>query len=209
MKDYDLYLFDFDGTLVDTFKSLVEIFSRSFKAVGVEIKPEDCLLYSRQPLEDTYVSLNAPMDKVDIFASQIQYWLDDEEILKMAELFPDTYRCLKELHEADKTIGIVTSNSEHHVIDTFRYLNIPVEWFSIIVGNDQVKESKPSPQPVLSALEQSRYLNKRDKVVYIGDGINDMISANRAGVDAILIDRVDAFSESDNYSKIQTLLDLI
>ena len=209
MKDYDLYLFDFDGTLVDTFKSLVEIFSRSFKAVGVEIKAEDCLLYSRQPLEDTYMSLNAPMDKVDIFASQIKYWLDDEEILQMSELFPDTYECLKELHDKGKQIGIVTSNSEHHVLDTFKYLNIPAEWFTIIVGNDQVKESKPSPKPVLYALEQSNHLNKKNSVVYIGDGLNDMLSANRAGIDAILIDRIDAFNDADNYLKIKTLIDLL
>lgn len=208
MKKYNLYFFDFDGTIVDSFKSLVEIFSRSFKAVGVEIKAEDCVLYSRRPLEETYKELNAPIEKADIFVKEIRHWLNDDEILRMTELFPDTYDCLKTLYDNGAKLGIVTSNSEKHVKDTLEFLKIPVEWFAIIVGNDQVKETKPSPMPLLYSLEK---LNWRDKssVVYVGDGMNDMISANRAGIPAILIDRINEFEEADNYTKIKTLLDLI
>ena len=43
----------------------------------------------------------------------------------------------------------------------------------------------------------------------IGDGLNDMISANNAGVDAILIDRINAFKEDDRYLKISNLWEIM
>ena len=71
-----------------------------------------------------------------------------------------------------------------------------------------MKENKPSPKPLMYALDKTGYLNNRDKVVYVGDALNDTLSANAAKVDAVLIDRVDAFEESDKYIKIKNLFDL-
>ena len=47
-----------------------------------------------------------------------------------------------------------------------------------------------------------------DEVVYVGDGMNDAISANNAGVDAVLIDRNNEFTESDKYKIIRNLKEL-
>ena len=38
MERYKLYLFDFDGTLADSFEALAMVFRRSFEAVGIKIK---------------------------------------------------------------------------------------------------------------------------------------------------------------------------
>ena len=87
--------------------------------------------------------------------------------------------------------------------------NIPHDVFDIYVGNQESDEFKPSPKPILEALKALKYTGKKEKVVYIGDAINDTISANNAGVEAILVDRANAFKDSPNYFRVSSLLDLV
>ena len=209
MKDYDLYLFDFDGTLVDSHDSLVDVFVLSFKAIGVEIDPKNVLRYMRIPLEETYAEVNAPMDKAGEFEKAIIHYLNDLEVLKKTKPYPDTYYFLKALREKGKKFGIVTSNNEKHVIDVLNLFNIPSDWFCIIVDSFKVRETKPSPKPLLYALEELNYLDKKEKVVYVGDGMNDMVSSNRSGIDGILIDRLDEYSDSEGYKRVHDLFDIL
>ena len=209
MKKYDLYLFDFDGTIVNSLKSLEEIFVRAFKAVGIEVKREDCLLYTRQPLEVTYEEVHAPMDKAEIFVSEIRRLLEDQEISQMTETYPDVLPVLAEMRGRGMQFGIVTSNGERHVEEVLDIVGIPKEWFTIIVGHDQVPETKPDPKPVLYALEKLNWNKGKSSVVYVGDAINDMLCANAAGIEAILLDRLDEFEESEQYVLIKDLTDLL
>ena len=207
MKKYDLYLFDFDGTLVDSLRSLEDVFILSFKAIGIDIDINNVLRYTRIPLEETYQEVNAPMEKVGEFEKAIRYYLNDLEVLKKTDIYPETIKTIEKLHELGYKFGIVTSNNEKHVVDVLNLFNINPSWFSIFVDSDKVRETKPSPKPLIYALEELGYMDKKDKVVYVGDSLNDMLSANRAGVDAILIDRVHAFKENESYSKIENLIE--
>ena len=209
MKDYDLYLFDFDGTLVDSHKSLIDVFVLSFRAIGIEIDENNVRRYMRIPLEETYAEVNAPWSKADEFEKAIRFYLNDIEVLKKTEIYSDTIYFLQALREKKKKFGIVTSNNEKHVIDVLNLFNIPPEWFCIFVDSDKVRETKPSPKPLLYALEELGYMDKKEKVVYIGDGMNDMVSANRSGIDAILVDRLNEYSESEAYYKVHDFFDIL
>ena len=54
MKTYDLYLFDFDVTLVDSLNSLVYVFTNSFGDIGISVTREECLTFSRQTIEQSF-----------------------------------------------------------------------------------------------------------------------------------------------------------
>ena len=207
MEEFDVYLFDFDGTLVDSHDSLKEIFKRAYKAVGVDVDDNYILRLMRVQLQQGYRELNAPEDEdsINLFACEIIRLLDDEEITKLVKNYDDVKQALFILHSMGKKLGIVTSNNQKHVRDVLRHLGIDENYFSVIVGNTETKKHKPNPDPILKALE---LLNiSSDGVCYVGDGLDDMECAVNSGVYPILLDRLDEYGDS-NHIVIKTLEEL-
>ena len=61
MKSYDVYLFDFDGTLFDTLDSLVGVYKTALRSVGYDCTKEDAAKYmhfcisTTQPPETSFL----------------------------------------------------------------------------------------------------------------------------------------------------------
>lgn len=208
MKEYQTYLFDFDGTLVDSHDSLALVFKGAYGAVGVEVPDDFIITLMRVPLPVGYEALNGPKDeeKIQLFASEIIRLLDDKEVLKATRAFDDVRDTLYTLYQKGKTLGIVTSNNVKHVGEVLDFLEIDRHMFSVIIGNKEVKRHKPFPDPVLKALE---VLNiGPEGVCYVGDGQDDMTSAKDSNVTPILLDRRNEYHDSP-YQVIYSLEELI
>ena len=206
MDKHNVFFFDFDGTLVDSRESLELVFKGAYKAVGVDVSPDYIVRLMRVQLQQGYKELNAPEDKIDIFASEIIRLLDDEEVLKKTKIFYDTIETLEGLYKAGKTLAIVTSNNRKHVRDVLRFLGIDEKLFSIVIGNQETKRHKPFPDPILKAIEELNV--SKEGVCYVGDGLDDMTSSVAAGIDPILLDRRREY-DKESYSKIYSLKDLL
>ena len=72
-----------------------------------------------------------------------------------------------------------------------------------MVGNDTYHRPKPDPEPILIALEQTGFLEKKDEVVFVGDSDQDIKCAKAAGVDPIIVKR-----SNNKKHDIDSLLDL-
>lgn len=209
MKKYDLYIFDFDGTLVDSFDSLFYVFSRAYNKIGINIKKEDIPLLSRIPLEEGFFKLGGKLEQGKLFGDEITAALKDKESIRETKLFKDTISFLEVAKKENLKMGIVTSNSVSHVKEVLDYLNVDTNLFSFYVGHDECKEKKPSPEPILKGIELADYKGDFNNICYVGDGLNDTKSANRANVNAILIDRNNSFKEDKSYIKITSLMELL
>ena len=208
MKKYDLYLFDFDGTLLNTMPALEYVFSVSYEHIGVHFNKEDTVEFSRIPLDEGFNKLGAKKEKWDDFCKSIEASLDFPTSLERNYPYEESMAFFKYLKDHHIKAGIVTSNKEKHVKEVLHTMNIPLDTFVIYMGSKQYNNFKPHPEPILKTLEVLGYQGSLDKVVYVGDGINDTLCANNAGVDAVLIDRIDAFKDSDKYIRIKNLLEL-
>lgn len=208
MKKYKLYLFDFDGTLLDTLGSLEYVFTVSYESIGVKFDPNDTVEFSRVPLTYGYKKYGADPNKWEQFVKIIDESLDHEESMRRTKFYPESREFINYLYQNNIKCGIVTSNNSNHVKEVLRILDLPIDAFEIYIGNKECTRFKPHPDPILKALDESRFDGELDEVAYIGDGPNDMISANAAGVDAILIDRQNLLPSSDKYKKISNLMEL-
>lgn len=209
INEFDIYLFDFDGTLVDTQDSLHRVFSLAYAAIGINnITLEDTLHLMRIPLFKGYEEYHGPMDEESIkkFADEIIRLLDDEEVLKKSKPYSEVRSVLKQLKNKGKKLGIVTSNNIKHVKDVLKYIDIEESLFDVFVGNKETKKHKPYPDPLLKALETLNV--DKEKACYVGDAIDDMRCAVNAHIGMILIDRDNSQNEAP-YPKIKTLDELL
>ena len=108
--------------------------------------------------------------------------------------------------EAD--LGIVTSNNVPHVRDVLKKFDMQKDFFNVLVGNREAPNPKPSPEPILKALEMINYKGDKKKVCYVGDSLNDCIAASKAGIVPILLDRDDEYKDAP-YQRIKSLRELL
>ena len=207
MTQYSTYLFDFDGTLVDSHDSLVKVFEDSYEVVGIKVPDGYVLRLMRIPLIKGYEELNAPTDEESIrkFVDMINMTLDAPEVLKLTKPYEDTIESLNELKSRGATLGIVTSNNVKHVKEVLSFLNIPEDLFAVIIGNGDTEVHKPNPAPIYAALE--RLGISKEGVCYVGDALQDKETAINAGVGAVLIDRRHEY-DNEPGEKIYSLREL-
>lgn len=208
MKKYKLYLFDFDGTIVDSFPSLFGVFGRAYKAIGITISPDDVPQLAREPLSVGYERFGGKEEDIPKFVEEIEAALDSRESTEATTVFPDSMEFFNYVKKNKIPCGIVTSNKLEHVREVLEFLKIDIPSFIVFIGNREVENYKPHPEPVLKALEAVKGQYEPHEVVYVGDAINDALCAVNAGIDAIIVDRNDEHPDSDNYLRIHSLMEL-
>ena len=208
MKKYKLYLFDFDGTVVDSFPSLFGVFGRAFNAVGINITLDDVPQLAGEPLKTGFLRMGGKEEDYGTYTKEIEAALDSRETTEATGLFPDSMEFFNYVKDHNIPCGIVTSNKLEHVREVLDFLKIDIPSFIVFVGNREVTKHKPDPEPMLKALESVKDQFKPDEVVYVGDALNDALCAVNAHVDAILVDRDGTQPDSKDYLKISSLMEL-
>lgn len=188
MKEYDVYLLDFDGTTFDTSESLFPVFLHGFEAIGKKCTPEDARHYMHFSLPQAAKMANLSEEEFVPWAEEICRALDYEDSLSLVKIFPETKEVVLRLHSKGKKLGIVTGNLSDHVKKLLERFDL-ADIFTVIVGSDIYTRSKPDREPIDIALK--RLGVDSSSAVYVGDSLQDVECGHNAGIDAILVDRND------------------
>ena len=208
MQKFQLYLFDFDGTLFDTLPSSKYVFRKAYENIGFQFSEDDVLGFTREPIPDSYARLGAPKEKFDSFMEDIEKYVNSQESVNLTGIYDDTYDTIIDLRMDEADLGIVTSNNVPHVRDILKKFDMQKDFFAVLVGNREAPNPKPSPEPILKALEMIGYKGDKKDVCYVGDSINDCISAVNAGIVPILLDRDGEYKDVP-YQTIKSLKELL
>lgn len=206
MKSYDLYLFDFDGTLFDSRESMFPIFARGFGIAGRSVTKEEADEWMHHNLYESMQMAGIPEEKYQAIVDEILVALNDPEMLALIAPFPDVKETLLSLLSKGKRIGVVSNNDSEHIrlsLD-MHGLTMPI---ATIMGSDRFEKGKPDPDPILTALKETGDVPSKS-VVYVGDSLQDIECGLAAGVDAILVDRENAYPDFEGI-KISTLKSLL
>lgn len=180
--NYKTYLFDFDYTLADSSRGIVKCFSNVLtRHQYTDVTDEAIKRTIGKTLEESFSILTGVTDLAQLTAFRQEYRLEADVHMNVnTRLFPDTLSTLKELKKRGGRIGIISTKYRFRIL-SFLEEYLPEDFLDIIVGGEDVKTPKPSPEGVLFALE--RLGSTLQETLYIGDSTVDAETARNAGVD--------------------------
>ena len=186
MREYALYLFDFDNTLFDTRCGIEAILREALPVLGVEYGPDsfdECLGLTMDQVYDRYMGDDRSRYR-DFERSFMSVVMSDAYM--GAPPFPETARVLESLRARGKRIGVVSGKKAYKIVNLLRANGLD-GYPETVVGFDETDRHKPFPDPILKGM--SFFDVPKDETVYVGDSPNDALAAEAAGVDCVIVDR--------------------
>ena len=176
----DAILFDWDGTLVDSFEPLYRSNVAVLASYGIEV---DEPTYRRAYMPDwrrMYVALGVPEAEIEEAAERwrVAYGLGDG-----AAVFPGVAAALDRLSAAGLRMGVVTAGDRRVVAEQARRFELD-DLLPVRVHADDLPMTKPHPEPLRQALA-SLGVTDPARAAYLGDVPDDMRMARAVGTAAI------------------------
>ena len=184
-EDYDVWLLDLDGTLVDTEWAYTrEVFDRVGDRMDRAFtdREAEMLWHGLGGVRDDYLR------RLDV--DPATFWRvfhDTEDPLERAEatyLLDDAAF----VADLDVPVGVVTHSQPFLARPVIERLDID-DWFDVVVSCSDDVGWKPDPAPVRLALDRLGVDPASARGVLAGDGENDVGAAWNAGLDAIHVER--------------------
>lgn len=180
-------LFDLDGTLIDTAADFIRIIQDMCRAEQRAVV--DAALIRTQVSEGAraMVKLVYPELEVDdpIFLAHRQRFLDiyGADIAVDTDLFEGMYPLVEALETQGIPWGIVTNKPRWLSEALLSALNLS-ERCTVLVCPEDVKNTKPDPEPMFLAADQIQ-IDAKD-CIYVGDHPRDIDAGRNAGMYTIL-----------------------
>jgi len=173
MKDYEAYLFDWDGTLACTAEIWLEEIKRQLHAEGIGVSDAD----NARHLGDFFgwfKELGLSNERANTLAEQVIQAA--RQRLPQALLYDIAADMLGELQGRGKKVGLITSSGAGSLTLVMDRYNIR-HLFDAIVTGDDVTHIKPDPEGILLALDKLQV--RPPQAVMLGDTHNDILAARR------------------------------
>jgi len=174
------YLFDLDGTLIDSIHLILESYRHTLRKHRGKAPPDEFWLKGiGKPLRAQLREVTQDSAEIEAMVNTYREFnfLHHDALVRP---FPGIRSALSGLKSAGGTnLGIVTSKASKGVERGLFIVGLD-DLFDVRVAADDVSNHKPDPEPVLRALE---LLGADPRgAVFIGDSPHDMAAGRGAGV---------------------------
>ena len=185
MKQYDLYIFDFDMTLFDSFAGVRNAYRKAFSAVGIPLDESMCSQYIKESIDQTFARYS---DSPCMFREFVSAFISESQrsMVNNTTIFPESSEVIKALFKGEKHLCIASGKTEERIIAILEKHQL-LGYFEHIIGYERMLFPKPSPYCLNWCI--SKYDIPLERICYIGDSEKDMLAAEAAGIDGIHICR--------------------
>lgn len=178
---YKAVIFDFDYTLGDSTNGIVLSINHALEKLG--FRAQDTKTIQRTiglSLKDTLFELTGIQDEETVLIFT-QYFKEkaDEVMVDNTRIYEGVLTILKKLRDNKILLGIVTTKY-HYRMEQILEKNNVMSVIDVIIGGDDVKNEKPDPEGLLTAIQKLNV--SKNQVLYVGDSIVDAKTAQSAGV---------------------------
>ena len=179
MTSFQLLVFDFDGTLVDTKKDIVDSVNRTLTELNLRTLDRETLSTFIGKGVNHLITRSLEGTDCDDLSRAIDAFMRhyEEHLMDQTDLFPNCRETLE--HFADKENTILSNKPTRFITQILDALDYRAP-FSTIIGGDLMPEKKPDPGGMLHILQQHGV--RPEEALMIGDSLVDIETGKRAGV---------------------------
>lgn len=206
----DLYVFDLDGTLMDSGDTIYRAMHKTFESLGFNYTiPREWLdkkigAHFQDIFKDYGIIIPDIEEYLSVYKPLYFEYIDDTKV------YPGVHTTLRQLREQNKEIAMLTTKAQEQAEKISEYFNL-AGFFTKIIGRTPNSPVKPSPEPLLQICD---CLNADvSRTLMIGDTEYDIRCGKNAGAKTCAVlygyrSREDLLSEQPDYL-IATMPDLL
>ena len=187
MREYDAYLFDADGTLIDSREIIQQSFEYTIERMGA-IHP------GRDFIDATIGLPMVPQMRMVMGEGREDSWYEEarrvyadfmtEHFQDCLGTFPGVKEGLEVLRARGKKLAVVTSRRRVSLEPFLDWLGLR-SCFDLLVTPECTERHKPDSEPALFAARSLEVTPAR--CVFIGDAVFDIQCGRGAGMDTVLV----------------------
>jgi pyrophosphatase PpaX len=172
-------VFDFDGTLVDSYPLIEEAFAHVMRTHRLDETARQLFRQSRGLPLPEQMKLVAPHMWEELVAT----YRSVDATLGHAQVFRGIPTLVRKLHHAGVGMGVVSCKRRALVEAELEAAGLR-SFFDVVIGFEDVTPPKPAPDPLLAAI--ARLGLTRSAAVYVGDSMVDLKTGRAARVRTVL-----------------------
>lgn len=201
-------IWDFDGTLFDTYPMLTNAFKVALEDMGV-IEDSKKLMSQLKISELTAINYFSKEYGVDNVVLKSGYDKHKKEAdLSSIKPFPDVVDVCREIFLSGRRNYLYTHRG-YSSIETIKYYSM-FDYFSDFITKENEFKRKPDPEALLFLINKHKI--KPEEAIMVGDREIDLLAAKNAGIKACLFDYEEAIKSryaDFTINNMSQLLDII
>ena len=185
MRNYDVILFDLDGTLTDSAPGILNSVRYACRKLGLEIPSEATLRkFLGPPLIDSFRTLAGLSDaEADHAVSAFREYFPTKGIFEN-EVYDGVPALLADLKAAGKTVIIATSKPEDFAKRIMAHFDL-AQYCDFVCGATMDETRTDKAEVIAYALETAGIIDK-SRVVMVGDREHDVVGAKKNGLPVLV-----------------------